>query len=263
NFKKPWRLVFPEDLKETAILRFDSFGGKGMNSEKSAAKAMRKFMDKSLAKIKNERTRFLIIDVRDNGGGWDVQGTELLTYLVKADSTFPYYHRLHTLTDNSPFLKYSDLSLLDRAAVKKELQPEADGTFSFKPNASPGLLPQEPKDNRFTGEVFILMNGNSNSTTSEFVAMAQQLKVAIFIGEEAGGAAVGGNGGSFIRYTLPNSGIYVQVPLVYYNNAVSTEVNIGRGALPDYMVQLTLADFLTNRDTVMEYAFDLIRAAQN
>ncbi|GAB5550490.1 MAG: S41 family peptidase [Saprospiraceae bacterium] len=262
NNKKPWRLSFPKELSETAILRFDGFGGKGMDDESSAIKAIRQFMDKSLAKIKKKKTRYLIIDVRDNGGGWDVQGAELLSYLVQADTTFPYYKRLHTITDESPFLKYADLSEIDLANVKKELKQESDGTFTMLPTGSPNILPQQPKPNRFKGQVYILMNANSNSTTSEFVAMAQQLKVGVFLGEEAGGAAQGGVGGSFIKYSLPNSGIYLQVPLVYYQNAVGTSLPNGRGAQPDHMVQLTIEDLLSNRKPVLDYTFNLIRAVQ-
>lgn len=262
NFKKPWRLSFPEELSETAILRFDGFGGKGMDDESSATKAIRQFMDKSLAKIKKKKTRFLIIDVRDNGGGWDVQGAELLSYLVQADTTFPYYERLHTITDESPFLKYADLSETDLANVRKELKQEPDGTFTMLPTGSPNLSLQQPKPNRFKGQVYILMNANSNSTTSEFVAMAQQLKVGTLIGEEAGGASQGGVGGSFIKYNLPHSGVYVQVPLVYYQNAVGASLPNGRGAQPDHLVQMTLLDLLANQKPALNYTFDLIRASQ-
>lgn len=262
NYKKPWRLSFPEEVKETAILRFDSFAGKGINDVASATKTIRQFMDKSLAKIKKKKIRYLIIDVRDNSGGWDIQGAELLTYLVQSDTTFLYYERKHTVTDDSPFLQYSDLSSEDLANVEKELKRETDGTFTLLPNDSPGLLPQQPKANRFQGQIYILMNANSNSTTSEFVALAKHLKVGTLIGEEAGGAAVGGNGGSFIQYNLPQSGIYVQVPLVYYRNAVGPDIYNGHGAKPDYWVQMNVSDLLTNQKPVLKYTFDLIRAAQ-
>ena len=54
-----------------------------MNDEESAQAVTRKFMDKTMKKIRKAGSESLIIDLRYNGGGWDVIGMEILSYLVK------------------------------------------------------------------------------------------------------------------------------------------------------------------------------------
>lgn len=257
--KHPWRLSFPEDIPQTAYLRFDGFGGYGASNGEQAVSTFRKFMDESLEKMAKKDVRDLIVDLRDNRGGWDSQGIELFTYLAKGDSAVPYYTRQHSVTDSSEFLKFSDLSEEDRKNVKNELIPEPDGTFTLK-QGSDTCEPKryEPKPNRFRGKVYILMNGQSVSTASEFLAVAHANRVGVFIGEESGGAYEGGNGSSFINLELPKSGIQVSTPLVYYRNAVPEPAQPGRGTFPDHAVPTTIVNLLEHRDAQGEFVKKLI-----
>ena len=256
--KKTWRLSFLKDVEATAYLRFDGFSGEGAKDSKEAGAKFRAFMDELLAKMEKNKTRNLIVDVRSNGGGWDTQGVELFTYLMKSDSAVRYYRRLHSITDSSEFLKFSDLSPEDLKNLKTELQPEKDGTFTLKEEENPDLKLQYPKPNRFTGQVYILMNGRSASATAEFTAVAHSNKVGIFVGEESGGAYDGGNGASFIHLELPYSKIYVGTPLVYYQNNVMPPAQKGRGTLPDYEVPITLENLLKHTDSQLEFVKSLI-----
>lgn len=262
KYKSPWRLSFLSDLKSTAVLRFDGFGGKGMNSGDQARLGMQKFMDKSLDKIEKKECRYLIVDVRSNSGGWDTQGIELFTYLMKQDTPVRYYQRQHAIVDSSEFLAFSDLSEEDRRNVKEELKMEADGTFSLVEEKNPDLKLQYPKPNRFKGNVYFLMNERSYSTTSEFLAVCKSNKVGIMVGEEAGGAYEGGNGSSFIHLTLPNSKIHVGTPLVYYQNAVQPVQQKGRGTMPDYRVVIQPEDIITDYGREMEFVKEMIRKVE-
>ncbi|MCK8491400.1 S41 family peptidase [Spirosoma sp. RP8] len=260
NQKHPWRLSFPKDVAQTAYLRIDGFSGEGATSNETAVARFRVFMDKTMAKIEKQKARNLIIDLRDNPGGWDSQGIELFTYLMKSDSAAPYYARQHSVTDSSEFIQFSDLSEADRKNIKNELIPEPDGTFTLRQGDS-GRGPKRysPKPNRFRGKVYVLMNGQSASTTSEFLAVAHANKVGVFIGEESGGAYEGGNGGSFITLELPHSKIQVGTPLVYYNMAVGKTDARGRGTLPDYTVPISLKNILEHTDDQLDFVKKLIR----
>jgi hypothetical protein len=257
--KSPWELLFPNDVKNTAILKIYGFGGKNQNDGEQARAAMRSFMDKAMKSISNRAITNIILDVRGNPGGWDSQGVELFTYLMKSDSPVYYYKRLHAVTDSSEFLKYSDLSETDRKNVKKELRAEADGTFTMREEYNPDLKLQYPKNNRFEGQLYILVNHRSASTTSEFVAVCKSNSVGTLVGEESGGCYEGGNGASFITMTLPHSKISVSTPLIYYENAVVPVALKGRGMLPDIEVPQTVDDLLIGRDTVMEFVKERIR----
>lgn len=258
--KHPWRLDFSDTLVNTAILRIDGFGGKGINNGGQAIARFQEFMDKAMAKLEKKQIRNLIVDLRDNTGGWDSQGIELFTYLMKTNSAVPYYARQHSVTDSSEFINYSDLSEADRKNIKNELIPEADGTFTLK-QGSDTREPKRysPKPNRFRGQVYVLMNGESASTASEFLAVAHANKVGVFVGVESGGAYEGANGSSFINLELPKSGIQVSTPLVYYNNAVPEPKQKGRGTLPDYYVPITIKDILNHTDSQFEFVSKLIR----
>jgi C-terminal processing protease CtpA/Prc len=144
-------------------------------------------MDESLAKMAKKQARHLIIDLRDNAGGWDIQGVELFTYLMKSDTAVRYYRRHHTITDSSEFLQFSDIPVSVLKTIKQQLIAEKDGTFTEKEDDdSPELRPQLPKPNRFKGQVYMLMNGKSGSTTSEFLAVAHANQIGVFVGEESG-----------------------------------------------------------------------------
>ncbi|WP_460977887.1 S41 family peptidase [Spirosoma knui] len=262
NSKRPWRLYFPDTLASTAYLRLDGFGGKGINSNEEAVRVFNQFMDKSMVKIQKKQSKNLIVDVRANTGGWDSQGIELLTYLLKADTAVAYYARQHSKTDNadSEFIKFSDLSEADRKNIKNELIAEPDGTFTLK-QGSDTREPKRyaPKPNRFRGQVYILMDGQSASTASEFLALAHANRVGVFVGEESGGAYEGGNGSSFVHLELPKSGIQVTTPLVYYNTAVPTPKQKGRGTMPDYSVPLTISHVLNHTAPHFNFVKGLIQ----
>ncbi|MEZ0487233.1 S41 family peptidase [Fibrella aquatica] len=263
NRKKPahpWRLSFPTDVAQTAYLRFDSFGGEKANDAETAAARFRTFMDKSLAEIQKKQIQHLIVDVRSNPGGWDVQGVELFTYLMKSDTAMRYYTRHHTVTDSSDFLRFSDVPAQELKKIKQQLIAETDGTFTVKADDdSWELRPQAPKPNQFKGKVYILMDGKSASTTSEFLAVAHANRIGTFVGEESCGVYEGGNGGSFINLSLPRSGILVNTPLVYYTNAVGKPGQPGRGTLPDHHVPITLDDLLQHTDGQLDFVKELIR----
>jgi Peptidase family S41 len=127
NRKKPWRVEIYKE-KNTALVKILGFGG-GKDWDE-AVKKMRDFMDASMKKIKKMNIGNLIIDLRDNHGGWDNQGEELFTYLI--DTPTYYYRKFHSVTNNSEFLQFSSISKEELKNIKNELTQEADGTFSVK-----------------------------------------------------------------------------------------------------------------------------------
>jgi C-terminal processing protease CtpA/Prc len=256
--KKGWRLTIREGEK-IGVMRINAFGGG--KSEEEARKKMRDFLDNCMRQLKEKQVQDLIIDLRYNGGGWDIQGVELFTYLI--DQPTRCYQRLHAITDSSEFLKLSDISAEDQKLIRMRLQKESDGTFSVREEFSDQLRLQQPKPNRFVGNVYILANRGSGSTTSEFLAYTKSNKRAVIIGEECNGAYEGGNGGSFLHFDLPHAKISFGTPLIYYNNAVTPLEQKGRGTLPDYQVDYKIEDLLQGKDTQLNFALELIRKVKD
>lgn len=247
--RKDLELDIKKDIN-TAVLSIRSFGGK-------AAGDIGTFLPKAMKELEKKKIRHLVIDLRNNNGGWDSAGVILFTYLI--DQPSRYYVRQHAITDTSQYLALSDLSAEDLNNARNELIPEKDGTFSLKAAAAAGLSIQYPKPHHFNGKVYFLMNGASSSTTSELLSAAHANQLGIFIGEEAGGSYEGGNGGSFIGLVLPHSKIKISIPLLYYDNMTKPPFERGRGLMPGYDVPDNLDNILNGIDTQMKFVLDLIR----
>jgi hypothetical protein len=185
------------------------------------------FLAKSFLEIKEKQIDNLIIDLRGNAGGEDRYGSLLYSFLASA-----------------PFKYYSSVQSTSKVFTKEE-------------NPLLGILPQQA--NHFRGNIVILINGLSFSTTSEFCAIARSNKRATFIGEETGGGYYGNTSGQTIRIELPNSKINVIIPRVQYVNAVKQLRYLDRGVIPDHRIIPAVHDYVAGNDVQLEFALDLIK----
>ena len=183
------------------------------------------FLDSSFREINAKNVKNLIIDLRNNGGGQDVNGSKLYSYL--ADKPFHYYASLETTS---------------RRLNKKE-----------HPNL--GIL--NPEENNFKGNVFILTNGKSFSATAEFCAVAKSNERAKFFGEETGGGYYGNTSGGRTTLTLPNTKIRINIPLTKYVMDVKKAKYKDRGIIPDYTITPTIEDVIQHKDIQLEFALKL------
>jgi len=103
-----------------------------------------------------------------------------------------------------------------------------------------------------------LINGLSFSATGESTSLIHYHKKATFIGEECGAGYYGNTSGMVPVVTLPHTRIRIAIPLVRYTMAVSGYLK-DRGIIPEYQVSPIIEDLLQDRDTVMEFAVDLIK----
>lgn len=236
----------------TLVLK-DYFGGK------TAAEAdvkLRAFMDDCMQKIAAAKVTHLVIDLRLNAGGYDSQGFELLGYFI--DKPVRYYESLHMITNNSPFLRYSSIPQEQIKNEAPKLQRQPDGTYLLHESVMRTLGYVQPKPNAFRGKVYFLADGGTGSAAAEFTAVAHSLGLGTFIGEETGGNYTGGNGAEFIGLELPATKMRVNIPLMYYRNAVKEPVEKGRGTMPHYAVSYTVHDLVTVKDTQLEFVYRLI-----
>jgi len=116
------------------------------------------------------------------------------------------------------------------------------------------LTLKQPKDNVFTGKLYVLMNGISFSSAADLVSNLKKTTDAIFIGEEAGGTYEGPTGGDNIVVQLPNSKIMIRIPPNIQIGHMYKKHPIGRGVLPTHPVKHTVKDIVNGRDLEMELA---------
>ena len=238
------------DEGRIAVMKIYGFGGMVDAARKTGLKD---FYKESFEEMQAKGTRSLVLDLRNNGGGADELGKLLLSYLI--DQPFKYYDDLVINSDHFELMKYAgrpDFKVTEKMAVKG-----ADGKYHATTHPNWGI--NQPSKPTFTGKVYILINGGSFSTTSEFLSQAHFHKRAVFIGEESGGGYYGNSSGMMPLVTLPNTRIGIRVPLMTYYMAVSGYKAAAHGVIPDYPVNHTIEDFIDGKDPDMELALQLAR----
>lgn len=237
------------DDGKIGVMTIYGFGGT-IDAEKK--KGLRDLYKESFAEIEARGSKALIIDLRNNGGGEDELGKLLLSYLV--DKPFKYYDDLIVNAMNFSFWKYTGIKEQPPA---DRFKLGADGKYHAVTHPNWGI--NQPNKPTFTGKVFVLMNGGSFSTTSEFISQAHFNKRAVFIGEESAGGYYGNSSGFMPLVTLPNTKLGVRVPLMTYYMAVSGYKAASRGLAPDYPVEYSIEDLLAGNDKEMALALGLAR----
>lgn len=220
----------------------------------------KKFYKKTFLSLKNNNSKQLIIDLRDNGGGRLSEITELYSYLTR-DSTFVMVEKQKVTQKTSMFqIRYfaggGVVSKFFRAVSAplfypvvyfKTVKDKDQYYFSTK-----FWKPQTIKENAFQGEVFVLTNGNSFSASSILSAQLQGHNIASIIGEETGGAYNSTVAGLMPMYVLPNSKAKVRFGLQEISPTVQSKID-GRGIFPDVEIIPTLEDRLQQKDPEIDY----------
>ena len=234
-------LKFLDDGK-IAVLAIYSFGGQPGTPGKQP---LNQFLDSAFAQIHTRNSPTLILDVRNNGGGADELGKKLLSFLL--DQPFQYYDDLIFNKRRFDFFPY--------VSPENEVEKRADGKYHNIKHPNWGL--QQPRPPHFAGQVLVLMNGGSFSTTCEFLSNLHYRKRATFIGEEAAGGYYGNSSGAVVALVLPNSKLVVRIPLMTYYLAVKG-ADPKRSILPDYEVKPTIQDLVSGTDKPMAKALELV-----
>jgi Peptidase family S41 len=118
---------------------------------------------------------------------------------------------------------------------------------------------QQPRRPTFRGQVFALIDGDSFSTTAEFLSQAHAHHRATFLGEESGGGYYGNTSGFTPILTLPHSQIRMVVPLLGYFMAIPPGQPANHGIVPDHPVRYTIDEVLAGQDKEMALALQLAR----
>ena len=212
------------------------------------------WMEDTFRTLREKRTRALIIDLRGNGGGADMYGAMLVSYLT--DKPFRYFDHIDVKTINPSFKEHSDWRG-NEGRLREGMTVNPAGGFLVTAKLHPGVAEQPPGKYPFLGKVFVLIDGATFSTAADFCAVAHHLKRATFIGEETGGAYYGNNSGMQTIVTLPNSKMRVRVPMYEYWNAVPGYDGKRRGTRPDHVVETKVANLLRGVDEQLEFALKL------
>ncbi len=242
--KKPAYFKINED-KSYAYLKIKSFDKEQYKKSKID---FQKFLKISFEAIQLNNVTNLIIDLRDNGGGTDEYGRILFSYFIKQD--FDYYKSLRMNKESFDCFKYTNRPGMK--APKGMLKANNEGTFDNIQHSNVGK--QKPLSPTFIGKIYVLINGGCFSTTSEFLSQLYSNTQAVFIGEESGGGYYGNCSGPAPEFTLPNTKVRLEIPLMNYRMAVKDYNYSDRGIIPNYLVIPTILDKINHVDLELEFA---------
>jgi C-terminal processing protease CtpA/Prc len=186
-----------------------------------------------------------------------MNGRNLFAFLW--DKPFMYYSNLEMRNNTFTFLSHTDAPDLGRM-VSFRTKPNDHGSFDFLMH--PNLGEQQPQEPVFHGQVWVLINGGSFSGSGETTTAMHQNKRAVFVGEECGAGYYGNTSGVMPTLTLPNTGYRIRIPMVRYIMAAGGYPYPDRGILPDYPYQRSITDYLSGKDSEMEYVLDLIEVSR-
>lgn len=229
-----------DDKRKVAIFRFTTFG------DQDGEKQLRKIMKDLVKKCKKQGIETLIMDIRDNGGGFDGNAAVVYSYLTKEPfkALDGRYLKTKKLTFNKKYLINKDIeeTLMSVPTVKVGNEFRLDMALDHL---------TQPNENVFTGEIYLLINRSTFSTATLFANVFSNHNRGIIVGQNSGGGYRGDSGGrAYIE--LPNSKILIQMPLVRNEYIIDEKHQDWITIQPDILVNLSIEDVLAKKDKVME-----------
>lgn len=245
-----WPFVYYIDSIRTAVLTVNSFG---LDPKEFKSKLISLFKE-----IKKKKAENLIIDIRQNIGGYRINAINLYSFLTNEPfkqrisenaitNMLPHEeHVIHTISDYSEFFE------MYFASAKKE-----DGQWILtQDHAQTEMVPYKKT---FKGKVYVIIGGNTFSAASAFALNAKNSDNIVLVGEEAGGGYYFHTAQYSVLYELPNSRIMISMPFVKINKYIlDNSVPKGSGVLPDIEVKLTVKDLIEGKDSQLDYIVKLI-----
>jgi hypothetical protein len=250
-----WPFVYYIDSINTAVITVNSFG---LDPKEFKLKLIDLFKE-----IKKKKAENLIIDIRQNIGGYRINAINLYSFLTNE----PFKQRISesAITNVLPHEKnvihimsdYSEFFEMYFASSKKE-----NGRWLLtEDKAQADMIPYNKP---FKGKVYVLIGGNTFSAGAEFALNAKNSNHITLVGEETGGGYYFHTGQYPVVYELPNSKVMIRMSFVKIDKYVSDKsVPKGSGILPDKEVTLTVEDLINGVDSQLDYVVKQIRKKIN
>jgi C-terminal processing protease CtpA/Prc len=205
--------------------------------------------------LKDDSVETLLVDLRENGGGDDAFGDELLRYINQK----PYRG-----WSGGELKRSAELRSHDKAYYRVPFRwlplhffYSQERMLHFGPRGSLTTWPPQPVKQRkkaepfFDGPVCVLIGPYTFSAAVIFADAVKTFRLATLVGEETGGHP------NFFSeaydFRLPRSGLLASISTVRWLRASGDSADL-TGVSPDIVVKTTAADIRAGRDPVLERA---------
>lgn len=224
-----------------------------------------KFYKNSFKKLDSLKIKTLVIDLRNNTGGSLFDSRCLYSYL--ADTNFRFIEKMEVTTPKSMlFTTYFkgvplvvDLFILPFYPIYftyalSHMSKGDNGKYYFRL----GKKIEKPKEPRFRGQVYVLINGSSFSASCIISSNLRSSKRVFFVGEETGGTFNGNVAGRMHLFELPNSKLNARIGLLCMRPEHQVEQE-GRGIIPDVSIIPSLDDVLKGNDPELNWIINKVQ----
>ena len=249
---KKWKPFSFKIENEIGILDIKSFS---LPTIKKHDLNYKKYFQKVFSELKTKQISTLIIDIRNNGGGYPEVVDNLLSYFLESDYVASV--KSHTITKKLPHRKHYKYGFWENLEMRKDLKLKKQGNiYSVKGSNQNVIL--TPSPNAFKGELYVLINPFSFSGATDFLGMLKNIDRGIFIGETAGGSPHQVTARFMPTLILPNTKIKANIPLVHSKSKMKFEDN-GKGVAPHFFIKNTIKEEMKNEDAVMNFTLKQIK----
>ncbi len=222
-------------------------------SSNSTPKAYKRLLKDTFSQLEADNIKTLILDLRDNGGGFPEAANHLLSYLI-SKPVYPSRGEYALVNSISAPHHYQE-DMFFKHFHRQPLQ--WDGQYYQVKGAARTKV--KPNTLTFTDKLLVLINSRCASATTELLGQIASHCSATFIGEETGGNPVTQVASDLLTLVLPNSQLKVQLPAIRSVMNVSFE-NEGYGLQPDIPFRPRVEDILAGKDTLLELALKLAQS---
>ncbi|MEM6735995.1 MAG: S41 family peptidase [Bacteroidota bacterium] len=239
------------DSMNTAVLTLNTFG---LNQEKFQLELKELFKE-----IKRKKVEQLVIDIRQNEGGYPENSNEAFSYIAKESFVQPKSQ--HVITSQLPHKEHSQEIINDytyESFFEQYFQNSSQIENEWVIYAPEDEASMAPIKKGFEGQVYVLVGGKTFSAGSTFALNCKNQGITL-IGEETGGGYYSHTGGYPVIYELPHSKIKMMMSYVKVKKYVKDEtVKKGTGVIPDVEVNLTVQDLIKGKDSQLDYVLKQI-----
>ena len=199
----------------------------------------------------------LIIDLRGNpGGNPDVEYKLVDALMDEPIKREGGYMKVNTQTIKSPTLNYPS------GTVMFEDYKEIPGRKGYyKMNEPNDNAPSDTTKALYTGRVYVLINANSASASTEFAGIMKRNARGYVIGRETKTAYHTMNALKFAEIGLSNSLFKCHIPMVRIvsDEFVNEDFPYGRGVIPHLTIPFTYEEMTSDGEMIYNKALVLIR----
>lgn len=174
-----------------------------------------------------EKTKGLIIDIRENSGGNSLYGKQLLSLLTAKSVNKAYsFSRV-----NNSYSRSRGITKVEWSEISTQSVSVNEEYFYRKP-------------------IIILANGETFSAAEDFLYAFKEMNVGYVVGDITAGSS-----GQPAYFNLPGGGMF----RVCVKRDLSKIDWIGRGIAPDITIKPSIKDIQENHDIVLSNAVSMIR----